>query len=483
MAQQTTLRIAQFHGLWQRDAKAGGDIRYAAECVNAQTRQGFLRPMAQLEKLPGELPGPIRALFGLHRRYYAAGPEKDVLIAACGGQLYWRLPDGDGWTRLALPPTLLTGEYLSDAWSGVSYEINPEGSQAPVDVLLLSNAKDGMILIRGDDLTVSCVPTPRRFGVIARHAERIWGTAVEGESDLLCYSAPYDPLNWEQNDEFPEDGAGEVLQPTWDGDSFTALVSFASQLIAFQKRRVWRIMGVHPGEYSFTEQFGGGARWKETVAVDQNRMLMLGTDGLQVYDGESVTPFGQGVPVFDRMNPSALERAVGCMHQNAYYCALALDGAKENNAVLVFDTLENTWLLREQTDVGAFLSTDGGLFVTSLSAPGSLWRWPGDCFESGRSAPMRWVSPWQELERKHTHKSGFEIYLAVESEAPVELTLGVETERRIVKKRVRFDTNRPRRIRFLNRGRRFRLLMESCTPAPWRIFGGVEIRMDEEAEP
>ena len=108
-----------------------------------------------------------------------------------------------------------------------------------------------MICIRGDDLTAYTVETPRKFGVIARHAERIWGGAIAEEPDMLVYSAPYDPFNWEQNDAIPEDGAGDVLQPSWDGDSFTALTSFGSQLVAFKHNKVWRVLVTDPGQYVF----------------------------------------------------------------------------------------------------------------------------------------------------------------------------------------------------------------------------------------
>lgn len=154
-----------------------------------------------------------------------------------------------------------------------------------MDVLLLSNAQDGMVCVRGDDMSVTRVETPRKFGVIARYAERIWGGAIEDDPDMLVYSAPFDPFDWSANVEIPEDGAGDILQPSWDGDSFTALMPFGSQLIALKRERVWRILGTDPGEYAFKEQYGGGAAFAGTVAVEGERMLMLGREGLLQYDG------------------------------------------------------------------------------------------------------------------------------------------------------------------------------------------------------
>jgi len=63
---------------------------------------------------------------------------------------------------------------------------------------------------------VEAVETPKKFGVITRHAERIWGSGIPSDPDMLVYSAPYDPLDWTANVEQPQDGAGDILQPSWD---------------------------------------------------------------------------------------------------------------------------------------------------------------------------------------------------------------------------------------------------------------------------
>ena len=220
-----------------------------------------------------------------------------------------------------------------------------------------------MICVRGDTMTASLVQTPKKFGVITRYAERIWGGAITGDPDLLAYSAPFDPFDWSQNDDAPEDGAGDVMQPSWDGDSFTALTPFGDQLVALKRTRVWRILGTNPGEYAFKEQYGGGAPFSATVAVDGMRILMLGRQGVLCYDGESVIPFQQTFAkgVFARMNRSALDNAVACMWRNTYYLALPLDEATANNAVLMYNTEEQTWLLRDDVSVESFLPTEEAL--------------------------------------------------------------------------------------------------------------------------
>lgn len=474
-----TIHIPSFRGLDQYGDGVGLDPRFATECKNALTVQGVLKPMAQCEVLPGALPAPVETLARLHRRWHAQA--HDVLIAAAGGQLYWMLPGGHIWTQLGMPYGWPQERYQSSVWSCVTYEINPDDSDDPVDVLLMSNALDGMICVRGDTMAVSPVATPRKFGVIARHAERIWGGAIPNDPDMLVYSAPFDPFDWSQNDAHPEDGAGDILQPSWDGDSFTALTALGSQLIALKRTRVWRILGTNPGEYAFSEQFGGGTPCADTVAVDGTRILMLGREGVYQYDGESTAPYLQSYArrIFDRMNPDALHKSCACMFRGRYYCALPLDGSSINNAVIRYDTQENTWLVREGVKVESFLPTESELYFTSAETPGQVWLWHED--EAGRPAEgMRWVSPWLDLGAQSVRKGEVTVYLTVESEEPVYLTIGLETEKRIKHKTVCFQGTR--RVRFPGYGRRVRLILESRPGASFSLMGGAELVMETDED-
>ena len=474
-----TIHIPAFRGLDQYGDGVGLDPRFATECTNALTVQGVLKPMAQCEKLRGSLPAPVETLARLHRRWHASA--HDVLIAAAGGQLYWMLPGGKSWTQLAMPYGWTQERYQSSVWSCVAYEINPDDSDAPVDVLLMSNALDGMICVRGDTMAVSPVATPRRFGVIARHAERIWGGAIPDDPDMLVYSAPYDPFDWSENAEHPEDGAGDILQPSWDGDSFTALTALGSQLIAIKRTRVWRILGSNPGEYVFSEQFGGGTPCADTVAVDGTRILMLGRDGVCQYDGESTAPYLQSYArhLFARMNRNALSKACACMFRGRYYCALPVDGSEVNNLVLRYDTQENTWLVREGITVESFLPTESALYFTSSETPGHVWLWHEDEPDLP-SESMRWVSPWLDLGAQSVKKGDMVVYLTVESDEPVYLTVGLETEKRLKKKTVCFSGTR--RVRFPGFARRARLILESEKGTPFSITGGFELVMETDED-
>ena len=82
----------------------------------------------------------------LARFYRRTRPDDaDVYVAAAGGAIYTYTMGTEGWVKRS-------EGHKSDVWSSVTYETTEGG--ATVDILILSNAKDGMIAVYGSDLRV-----------------------------------------------------------------------------------------------------------------------------------------------------------------------------------------------------------------------------------------------------------------------------------------------------------------------------------------
>ena len=481
---ETNLNISEFKGLMQYGDGINVDMRYATHTQNMETIGGVLQPAAACELLTPTLTSPIETIARLHRRWHA-GDDKDVLIAGSGGKLYYMLPGDSDWSLLNMPSGVTN--YTSNVWSWVTYEINPEGSTASVDVLLLSNAYDGMVMVRGDNMSVTKVPTPKKFGTIERYAERIWGGAIIDDPDMLVYSAPYDPMNWEANTEIPEDGAGDLNQPSWDGDSFTALRTFGSQLIAFKKTRIWRILGTDPGEYTFKEQYGGGAAYPGTVSVDNERILMLAEKGVQIYDGLSASPYLQEycAEIWKRMNRAKLDEARAILWHGKYYVAIPMNGSAINNAVVIYDTHDGTWLLRDDVFVENWLGTENELYFTSATTPGRVWKWHENSWEIGEatSAAVSWETPWTDMGAKNVNKGGYDLYFLCEAQDDVTLRFTIYTEKKTKVKTwlVKSGNQRQKRLHFGGNGRRFKLKIEASTGV-WRIVSGVFLIVETDPD-
>lgn len=494
--------ITAFAGLKQNE-DISSDLRYAMEAENVETVRGVLQPMADPTILDYSFTKKIETLARFHRRWYTGTGSKDWLVVASDGKLYYKQSlEENSFTQLPFPSQV--SAWTNNVWSYVTYEINPAGSSAPVDVLLMSNADDGMIIITppytatvsNPNWKVERVDTKgKKFGVIERYAERIWGGAIPDNPDMLMYSRPYDPTNWNAagSEEEPEDGAGDISQPSWDGDSFTGLKAFGSQLLAFKKNRVWRILGTDPGEYTFKEQYGGGAPYLNTIAVDTERIFMAEKDGLSVYDGLSVAPFNRPLieQVWKKVSKGYMDQACAVLFKNRYYLSVPIDSTK-NNALIVYNVEEGTFLLYTDIYIESLLATEDKLYATSSTEPGKILVINYNSWDTGFSSgrPTKWATSWIDFGHKSYAKGGYEIYFSPEVKGgPVTFRFTIETEKKKKSKNVSIQTTtfkaKQKKIRFGGTSRKFRLIIETLnqpTHVVWRLTGGIQMVVETDPD-
>lgn len=551
--------LRSFNGLKQHDESLTDDPRYATEVLNVETPNGVLQPHAGYDFLTGEFEKPVETLARFYRRWYDGPNSKFWMLCASDGKLYYRQEGAENVGWLEIPRGASQEPFQKNVWSWVTYETNIEGVDHPIDVVLMSNSKDGMIMVAPperpsiwDDYdteytwgdlyvsaeehmtweevytekwTISDVDTGEyKFDVIERHAERIWGAAIPDNPDMLVYSRPYQANNWTPpgEGEQPEDGAGSIQQPSWDGDSFTALRTFGDQLIAFKEHRVWRIIGTNPGEYTFTQQYGGGAPFPNTICTDVERIFMADIDGLSIYDGMSVNPFQRELiePLWRQINKDAMDRMCAALYDNRYYLAVPMGKSKINNAMIVLNLHDNTILFYDDVNAESMLATPEAIYSASSTAPGKVICMNYDSWVAGKAtgAATRWVSPWMDFGYKTIQKGGFDVYITPEvQDEEVTLTLSIQTEKKTKTKSYtvyplnvvnpdadKWDTVRSgtwgiavrklwgdlsgkvdnpvkkfkqKKLHFGGAGRRFRIIIETGAgvTAPWRLIGGVQI--------
>lgn len=473
----TSQVIDLFKGINQTGDGTNLSMRFCVESENVNFHNGSFSPMREGDMIEQTLEGPIGTLAYLSRRY-GENAGTTVLVAISEGKLFTKLLDyDDPWQEQ------YDGLTVNDCdW--VTYEYNPVGGEntaGPVDVLLFTNAKDGMFCLFGDTLDVIPVPTPKKFGVLARYNERIWGSGIEEDPDMMVYSAPYDPFDWTANDEIPEDGAGDIMQPTWDGDSFLSLRQFGSDLLSIKRNSIWRIYGTNPGEFVMTRQYGGGTIQENTVAVYNEYAYMLGEHGLMRYDGTGCYPYLQDAVqklMGEKVNHDALHKACAGMRNGIYCIALPINGSNYCNAILEYNVNENFFQLRTEVSVDSFMQYNERLFYTSESYPGVVYELRDD---KGTVKNCKWISGYQDLGQKNSIKSAFILYAMVESEAPVELRLGIRTEKKLKQKIVNTKPGKMLRLHLNTQGREFRLEMTSYSAVPFTIAGGI--KLDLELDP
>ena len=554
------------------------DLRFAVEAENVETPNGVLQPQAGMTEMEGQFTGSVKSIARFYRRWYDDKGSKEWLVCASGGNLYYRqADDSPGWQKINMPSEF---SFQSDDWSWVTYEQNVEGVDHPVDVLLMSNNKDGIYMIVPPDRPTTWgdlyrspsqtgfkwkdlykpettaqmtwldvysykwqatkvnvifededtgVTKEYRFGAIERFKERLWAadivcvetTPVEdddpivktyAEPDKLMYSAVYDPTDWRQYPYYDpddeecdpadpttwkgqsEDGSGEINQPTWDGDRFSALKSFGDQLIAFKGTRVWRVMGTTPDDFEIVEQYGGGTLYPNTIAVEKDRILLVERDGISVYDGMTVSPFNR--PLIEKfwrtVNVNAMDQMCAAMFKQRYYLAVPTGNSEVNNELIVFNEEEGTFLHYTDMYIESLMPAGDILYATSSNTPGKVFEIHYNSWEtsltSGKKA--KWETPWMDFNYKSIAKGGYEIYFNPEvKKYPVTFRFSIKTEKKTKSKTVIIQPTmiqtKQKRIRFGGTSRRFKLIIEVLpvpTGAVWRLTGGIHMVVETDPD-
>ena len=476
-------------GVYQAAGDTNVNTDYAYRAENMRTERGLLATAYGTSRAFPALGHPIETLTRFYRRNRPDDPE--VFVAAANGAIYTYTLGTESWIERA------TG-FASDDWSYVTYEAQEEDET--VDILIMSNAYDGMIAIYGSDLrvekktlTIGDDYAEVRFGVLGRHAERIWGSGILDMPDAIFYSRPYDPFDWTDVPETPELGGGLIQQPTWDGDEFIALRPFGGYLLAIKRNTVFEIRGTDPSSFTITEAYGtDGPVQDRTVVVDRLRVFFLAQGGLGMYDGSTLSLLAKDA-LYEtmRMRMEGKQAAASaCVCDHVYYLALCIkenenDVLNENNAVIEFDSERGTFMVRKGIRVKDFYALGGKVYFTQADAPYEVMRYndPEAGSYVGEPIQSMWETPWLDL-GKTLRKSDFTLRFTADADTddtPVDVT--IITDRREKTKTVLLQTDRrDYRLRIQNSGVRVKLRFSSgVKPAGWRIYGGVQVEysMDE----
>jgi len=470
-------------GVYQAAGDANVDPQYAYRAENMRTQRGLLATSWGTSRAFPALGKPIETLEKFHRRNRPDDP--DVYVAGADGAIYTYTMGTEGWIKQA-------EGFACSRWSCVTYETVKNGKT--VDILIMSNAQDGMIVLDGDDLkaekktlTLGDNHAEVRFAQLGRHAERIWGTGAAGYPDDVFYSRAYDPFDWTGVADTPELGGGVIKQPTWDGDAFLALQPFGGYLLAIKRHAVFEIRGSDPSSFTITRAYGtDGPLQARTICTDRLRVFFLTEEGLGVYDGSALEVLSRdALHETMRMRMAGMEdAATACVSGRMYYLALCVkenesDVLTQNNTVIEYDIDRKTFMIRKGIRVRDFFAADGEVFFTQADAPYEVLRFNDEKSGSYLDVPMKslWETPWLDL-GKDRMKRDFELRFTADADengVPVKLTMMTDRQEKTVTVLIG-RRRKDYRVKIQAGGVRVRLRIESgARAAGWRIYGGVQV--------
>lgn len=318
----------------------------------------------------GGLSGVVIASYGyLNDRGYYGPPGQGVTLTLNGitfGSVRYNglsVPSGYGITAYAF--------YRSDIGQILQYGT----TQAPVSI--------GATFV--DSAPISFVrPSPEFlwFTMAPKYLE-----LYNNQLFMAGFSSALSTAYWSEIGE-PEGVLPEYFAEfrTNDGDRITGLKSYANQLVVVKERSTLQLTGDDPTNFAInqvSDQFGCISN--RAMVTYNNVVEWLDTKGVVQYNGANISFVSNRVEnIFLRMNlPAARERAQAIHFRdlNEIWWSFPIDGATENNCVVVHDYLVDAWTVFRGFDP-ASLAVVRGRFERDTVLYGS---YSGTIFNFGAS--------------------------------------------------------------------------------------------------
>ncbi len=452
---QERFKIPVFKGINQ--AYPEMDMAYAAVSENMDISEGSLKVCKGIKKKTFiQTQGPVKTLIKLCKRN--GGGYEEVLMAATETDLFVWASVG----YFGIKTGLSSGKYAY-----INYQLDGE------DICILTNGLDTPFYTNGIYCTdMTDVP---KFTQIILHYERMWGCGVSGYPDRVYYSVSFDPTDFSTLGE-----SGFIDIPSFDGNPVMALEVLFDDVVVFKKNSLFRIIGTYPGTYEVSKIHGVvGPIAPDTIANTGTLVLFMSSEGLCAYDGVKAALFKPEVlkNFSVRINKSAIQQAVSTVYKGKVMFALPIDYAEENNAVLEYDIVRDTFTLKKGFCVNSFVVINDTLLISDNTTYVKIYG-TGDSFD-GADIHAFWETPYTDAGDRAAMKYLDALYAFGKGDA-VSVSVISETESKQKTIALNADTETHIKMKLQGKGVRFKLRFENVDGGYFELTA-PEIRYERDA--
>ena len=373
-------------------------VNQSRNAQNVDVSSGTLKTIDGYSKyIVTAAPAGITRLMKFYKNNTTTGAVTSYLLAATATAIYYYNVSTSAWVALA------TG--LTDGdWDYFNYQI------AATDVVIMGNGSDNVK--KWDGTTFADLGgTPPKMKSVTLHAERIWGTGVKSTPNSVYYSDTIGdghtgPENWT----IAEDRAGAINVPTWDGGVCLGISNIFDDVVIFKTNTIHRILGTYPSEYEVKQVYSTvGAIAEKTIVSGSDKAFFLSKDGLYYYGGVSAYPLLGDKAKEVVINPAYAKNAVSIIYKNVLYCAFPEGTSITNNAMFVYDLLNNTLMIWRGIAVTDFVEYEDKLLFTNATGYVFSIDETATTFD-GMNINAFWETPMQDLDAFRVTKTADTLY-------------------------------------------------------------------------
>lgn len=390
------------------------------------------------------------------------------LLIAAGGNIY-KL-DGNSFTQIA-------SGFTSNYFDYINFKVEN-------DMLIFGNGINNTMVYDGtsfrdlkhDGKSSADSETNKapKLSMIELHYERVWGAGDAANPDRVYFSTSnvngFDPDDWTSpttEGEANQHG-GFIECPTFDGGKIIGLKVIFNDVLIFKNKNIFKIFGTYPGNYEKVQVYSTkGAIADKSIVTANNIAFFMSTDGIYAYNGTSTDIISEKIKdVFNNLNKSCLDKAVGFFYKNKYILAVPEGNSTVNNLIIEYNTIDKNFMLYRGIEVSSFIELNDELLFTNSS--GFIYVYgEGDNFNS-QLINAFWETGYSDLGSPNAKKNLEYVYFTGSGSGDIKLSCITEkgTKEKIVTLK---STDSVYKVKLKNKGRLLALKFENVNGSKFNI--------------
>lgn len=224
------------------------------------------------------------------------------------------------------------------------------------DVICFCSPTEGIVVWDCDAEPYVAKNAPK-FKSICLHNSRLF--VIDKNNDaLIRFSSNKNPLDWSNDYENVEEGAGKIELNEFKG-MLEKLVSFLDNLYVFTKFGISKVsIYTSSNRYTISNIFSSSVKiLSNTICVCGQHIYFLTQDGLYSFDGYDVKK--QSAEICDLLSEFDQKNAKTCFYNGKLYIACKLnfndeesnDRCEENNSIIIFNVEDGSYSIIRNIDV------------------------------------------------------------------------------------------------------------------------------------
>jgi hypothetical protein len=193
-----------------------------------------------------------------------------------------------------------------------------------------------------------CTTLAPKSGRIELHYNRIWMADDKTVYFSTNNEHGFDYQDWLHPEDLEEEvnqHGGEIDIYTNDGGRIIGLKVAFDDVLIFKTKNIFKIFGTYPGEYRRVQIFSAnGAIADKSIATSNVGAFFIDSKAIYQYGGVNCTPISQKIDnTFKTLNENYLDKACAIFHDNKYILAVPEGTSTENNLIIIYDVLSQTF--------------------------------------------------------------------------------------------------------------------------------------------